>query len=111
MGLILVATVFLAGASGRPARKVLNDDALSSAYVKLAKQEVQMDEISRRLGGIEASIHDVQGDVKQLMETNHVMKFLITVTKLLVPGLVVAAFGVWFKWWLERKARVAADER
>lgn len=80
------------GSSSRAAK-----DAGNSEYgLRLAKQELQMDEISRRLGGIETSIKDVQGDVKQLMATDQVMRFIITVTKLLVPGVLIAAFGIWF---------------
>jgi hypothetical protein len=73
--------------------------------VKMTKQEQQMEEVNHRLGGIEKSIGDMQGDVKILMETNHVVSFLVKVAGIFIPGMFLTAFGFWLKNYYENKPK------
>jgi TolA-binding protein len=76
---------------------------------RMGKQEEQLSEISRRLDAIERSIRDMQGDIKELMATNYVVNFLISIAKLLVPGLVITAFGIWFARYLGSRRATGAS--
>jgi hypothetical protein len=76
----------------QPQYQVVTSEQVKSIYL----QQQSLIDIRERLGGIEQSINEVKTDVKSLKETDIVVNFILGIVKLLVPGLIITAFGIWF---------------
>jgi hypothetical protein len=68
----------------------------SETSSRLATQEEATKDIKERLAVIDQSIKEIRADIKTLMETNIIVHFLAQSFTILVPGLIIAAFSVWF---------------
>lgn len=82
----------------QPQYRVIPDDQRE----RIATQEEAMRDIRDRLARIEGDVKEIKGDVTVLKDTNTVVKFLVSCFTILVPGLVIAGFGVWFANHLKR---------
>ena len=51
------------------------------------------------------NISDLQKDVRELMQTNAVVTFVVKVLGLFIPGMLVTAFGLWYADYLKRKPK------
>jgi hypothetical protein len=69
---------------------------------QMGSQEQSLRDIERRLGVIENTLGQLQGNIQTLMSTNVEVNFVMGGVKLLVPGLLITAFGVWLSHYLKR---------
>jgi hypothetical protein len=68
----------------------------TDAAERIATQQQAMADIKERLAAIDQEIGIIQADVRVLQNTNVIVNFLLGVTKFLIPGIIIAAFTVWF---------------
>jgi hypothetical protein len=83
---------FFTNVSSPQPYQVITLDQMKSIYA----QEQSLLDIKDKLATIAQSISEIQTDVKALKETDIIVNFLLGVAKYLVPGLLIAAFTVWF---------------
>lgn len=72
-------------------------------YGTMEKQSDKLGDLDKRLALVEKTVNDMSQDMKSLVATDNVMEFVIGSFKILVPGLIIAAFGVWFSKKLDRR--------
>jgi septation ring formation regulator EzrA len=70
---------------------------------QLSSQGQALTDINVRLTSIEKSIDDIRGDLKSVKETDVIVRFLVVCIQIVVPGILIAAFSIWFADWNKRK--------
>jgi hypothetical protein len=88
-------------ATPQPGYQVISNEQIKQIYT----QEQAMTDIKERLNLIETSLKEIRADVKVLTETNTIIRFLETCFEILIPGLCITAFGVWFGVWFTDRLR------
>jgi hypothetical protein len=60
-------------------------------------------DLKDRIASIEQDLAGVKADVKILMAQHAVLSFVLGSLTLLVPGILIAAFSIWFPDFLRRR--------
>jgi|ERR1700694_894256 len=63
---------------------------------KLGRQDAQFEGVNRRLDVIESALKEHGDMLKELTATNTIINFFIAIAKLLIPGVLIATFSIWF---------------
>jgi len=73
---------------------------------ELAKQGATLDGINFRLNAIDDNVKAIRATLdNDVLPATHVMKFLTNCITLLVPGILITAFGIWFTNYLKRSPK------
>jgi hypothetical protein len=65
----------------------------------------QLKTIQQQLSELNSNVKEMQKDIRTLMDTNIIVNFLLGIAKLLVPGLLITAFGFWCSEYLKKRNR------
>jgi hypothetical protein len=63
---------------------------------RIATQKQALDDISDNLKEIKSSLDSIKADIRVLQDTNVIVNFLLGGVKLLIPGIIIAWFGLWY---------------
>jgi len=82
----------------QPQYQVISPDQAKAIYT----EEQAVVDIKDRLASIDSAIIDIRKDIQVIKDTNAVVRFVVVCIEILVPGLIIAAFSVWFTYWLKK---------
>jgi hypothetical protein len=85
----------------QPQSQVFNPSQLEDLY----SQKQSLSDIKDHMTSIDKSIASIETDVRDLRDTTSVVKFLSHCVEILIPGVFIAMFGIWFAEYLKKKNR------
>jgi hypothetical protein len=59
-------------------------------------EQQALTDLKEKIASIQQDLNDVKADVKVLMAQHAVLSFVLTCLSLLVPGVLITGFGIWF---------------
>jgi hypothetical protein len=76
----------------QPQYQVMTSEQAQAIYT----EQQALTDLKEKFTSIQQDLNDVKADVKVLMAQHAVLSFVLTCLSLLVPGILIAAFSIWF---------------